>query len=99
MNVSYPILSTGRGGHPRLVAKTRPADCYGPVPGPVPDAQAQRHWSAALDQYQQAATDCEAGVAGKNQALITKVGTDSHTASGDLDLATARIMWIINGAA
>ncbi|MFC1432723.1 hypothetical protein ACEZDB_18940 [Streptacidiphilus sp. N1-3] len=95
MNVSYPILSTGRGGHPRLVAKAWPADCY----GPVPDAQAQRHWSAALDQYQQAATDCEAGVAGKNQALITKVGTDSHIASGDLDLATARIMRIINGAA
>lgn len=58
---------------------------------PIPDTVAQQHWSAALDQYQQAATDCQAGVTATDASLIQKAGTEITAGSSELQQATARI--------
>ncbi|WP_037606086.1 hypothetical protein [Streptacidiphilus rugosus] len=64
---------------------------------PIPDAQAQHHWSAALDKYRQAATDCKAGVATTNATLMIKANAEILAGTSELNAATARIVRLING--
>ncbi|WP_042435596.1 hypothetical protein [Streptacidiphilus anmyonensis] len=64
---------------------------------PIPDAQAQQHWSAALDHYQQAATDCVAATSTMNTDLMNKATTELTAGSSELSAATARIRQITAG--
>jgi hypothetical protein len=58
---------------------------------PIPDAQAQHNWSAALTDYENGATDCVAGADTQNSTLITKASTEITDGSDQLNLVTTRL--------
>ena len=58
---------------------------------PIPDAEAQRHFAAALAQHARAATDCLAGISGMNGGLIAKATRELTAGTTEMGKATARI--------
>jgi hypothetical protein len=58
---------------------------------PIPDPEAQRHWSAALDHYQQAAIDCRTGGTTGNSTLILAAANGMQQGTTQAGMLTARI--------
>lgn len=55
----------------------------------IPDPAAQRLYARALDQFSQAAAECQAGASAKDMTMFTQVGTALRIANQDLATATA----------
>lgn len=64
-----------RAGCVKLGQDVRSAQAY----PPVPDAQAQADWSAALTQYAKGATDCVSGVDRHSSFLIARATSEFQT--------------------
>jgi hypothetical protein len=58
---------------------------------PIPDAQAQQHWAAALDSLTAGSRDCSQGAATGNTSLLAKSSGESRTAGQEMAKVTARI--------
>jgi hypothetical protein len=58
---------------------------------PIPDSEAQVHWSASLAQSARAGTDCLAGLSANSGMLITQGGHEAGSSSRESALMNARI--------
>lgn len=58
---------------------------------PIPDAQAQQDWAAALALYDRGATDCVAGTGTTNTDLINQASDEITQGSDDLARVTDRL--------
>ena len=58
---------------------------------PIPDSEAQVHWSASLAQSARAGTDCLAGLSANSGVLITQGGHEAGASSRESALMNARI--------
>lgn len=58
---------------------------------PIPDPEAQVHWSASLAQSARSGTDCLAGLAADYGPLITQAGHEAGASSRESALMNARI--------
>jgi hypothetical protein len=70
-----------------LQADVESAQAY----SPIPDAQAQTHWSAALAQEARAASDCIAGISSRDLDLISKSGGEVMAGAAQMVKVTARM--------
>lgn len=90
----------------RVAASTAANDVQGLVPAcaalrtsaetaqaypPIPDPEAQVHWSASLAQSARAGTDCLAGVTANYLELVTQAGHEAGASSRESALMNARI--------
>jgi hypothetical protein len=62
----------------------------------LPDAEAQRHWSGALDGYAKGAATCVKGAANMDSNLLKQANDEIMRGGGELTKATARIQDILN---
>jgi hypothetical protein len=58
---------------------------------PIPDSEAQVHWSASLAQSARSGTDCLAGLGANSGVLITQGGHEAGASSRESALMNARI--------
>lgn len=58
---------------------------------PIPDSEAQVHWSASLAQSARSGTDCLAGLSANSGALITQGGHEAGASARESALMNARI--------
>src|SRR6266536_550349 len=58
---------------------------------PIPDAEAQRDWAAALAAYARAATDCIAGIDATNAAVLNRSATEMGQGTDALSKLNARL--------
>lgn len=58
---------------------------------PIPDQEAQVHWSASLAQSARSGTDCLAGVSANHLELVTQAGHEAGASSRESALMNARI--------
>lgn len=58
---------------------------------PIPDAQAEKEWAAALNLYAQGAAHCSAGAKTQDFGLITQASDEIIKGSTNLDNVTARL--------
>jgi hypothetical protein len=58
---------------------------------PIPDSQAQQHWTAALAAYARGVSDCMAGVKALDAGAITRAGDEVAAGNADLAKVTGRL--------
>ncbi len=58
---------------------------------PIPQAQAQQHWAAALGAFKSAAGECLAGIDENKPALLQKTSKDLDTGTTELAAATKTV--------
>lgn len=59
--------------------------------GPLPDAEAQQHWSNALAELRSAAIDCVTGTSTFDSDTITRAGEELKAGTAEVNLVNARI--------
>jgi hypothetical protein len=64
---------------------------------PIPDAEAHRHFAAALDRFAVGAGDCLAGLNGASPGLIDKAGQELAAGTQSLGESTRRIASLAGG--
>lgn len=64
---------------------------------PIPDAEAHRHFAAALDRYEVGASDCLAGISGESPQLIDKAGQELAAGTRSMSESTQRIASLASG--
>ena len=94
----------------RVAATTAANDVQGLVPAcsalrtsaesaqaypPIPDPEAQVHWSESLAQSARAGTDCLAGVTADYLELVTQAGHEAGASSRESSLMNARIATLL----
>jgi hypothetical protein len=62
---------------------------------PIPDQEAQVHWSATLAQSARSGTDCLAGVSANYLELVTQAGHEAGASSRESALMNARIATLL----
>jgi hypothetical protein len=58
---------------------------------PIPDPEAQVHWSASLAQSARSGTDCLAGLSANHLELVIQAGHEAGASSRESALMNARI--------
>ncbi|MEU1630849.1 hypothetical protein ABZ746_37525 [Streptomyces sp. NPDC020096] len=59
--------------------------------GPIPDGTAQQHWSAALTDLGNGATDCTTAAAAQDAAQLTKGAGEITAANAEMTKVTDRL--------
>jgi hypothetical protein len=62
----------------------------------LPDAEAQRYWSAALDRYAKGAATCVKGASNVDGDLLKQANDEIMQGGAELTKATARVQDILN---
>lgn len=88
-NTDIPGVKTGCA---TLVVDVDKAQHY----DPLPDAEAQLHWSAALNMYAKGAADCVKGAENVDGGLLQKANEEITQGSAELSKATERVQDIMD---
>jgi hypothetical protein len=65
---------------------------------PIPDPEAQAHWSAALADFAQSARRCQLALNPVAPDLLRQAAADASAGVGELQLTAARVQQLQNGA-